>query len=104
MDAAAELGRDPVSEHQVQAEYVDEQADARRDCRTLLARPNSQALTRTGNVHFPCSADHEQDWQLYPVDDPYSCYMCDHTYTSFIFLQFLYFVLAPSFKEKYERI
>ena len=28
-----------------------------------------------GNVHFPCSADHEQDWQPYPVD-PYSCYMC----------------------------
>ena len=21
-----------------------------------------------GNVHFPCSADHEQDWQPYPVD------------------------------------
>ena len=23
---------------------------------------------------FPCSADHEQDWQPYPVD-PYQCYM-----------------------------
>ena len=33
-----------------------------------------------GNIHFPCSADHEQDWQPYPVD-PYSCYTCDHTYT-----------------------
>ena len=32
-----------------------------------------------GNMHFPYSADHEQDWQPYPVD-PYSCYMCDHTY------------------------
>ena len=32
-----------------------------------------------GNIHFPCSADHGQDWQPYPVD-PYSCYMCDHTY------------------------
>ena len=32
-----------------------------------------------GNIQFPCSADHEQDWQPYPVD-PYSCYMCDHTY------------------------
>ena len=29
--------------------------------------------------NFLCSADHEQDWQPYPVD-PYSCYMCDHTY------------------------
>ena len=30
-----------------------------------------------GNINFPCSADHEQDWQPYPVG-PYSCYMCDH--------------------------
>ena len=33
-----------------------------------------------GNVHFPCSADHEQDWQPYPVD-PYSAICDDHTYT-----------------------
>ena len=32
-----------------------------------------------GNIIFSCSADHKQDWQPYPVD-PYSCYMCDHTY------------------------
>ena len=25
-----------------------------------------------GNMYFPCSADHVQDWQPYPVD-PYSC-------------------------------
>ena len=31
-----------------------------------------------GNVHFPWSANHEQDGQLYPVD-PYSCFVCDHT-------------------------
>ena len=35
------------------------------------------------NIHFPCSADHEQDWQPYPVD-PYSYYMCDHTYIASI--------------------
>ena len=29
-----ELGRNPVSKHQIQPEYGDEQADARRDCRT----------------------------------------------------------------------
>ena len=29
-------------------------------------------------LHFPVSADHEQDWQPHPVD-PYSYYMCDHT-------------------------
>ena len=32
-----------------------------------------------GNVHFPCSADHEQDWQPYPVD-PYSAICDDSTY------------------------
>ena len=31
-----------------------------------------------GNIHFPCSADHEQDWQPYPVD-PYSAIRDDHT-------------------------
>ena len=31
-----------------------------------------------GNIIVPRSADHEQDWQPYPVD-PYSCCMCDHT-------------------------
>ena len=36
-----------------------------------------------GNINFPCSADHEQDWQAYPVS-PYSA-ICDdntciHTY------------------------
>ena len=33
-----------------------------------------------GNIHFPCSADHEQHWQPYPVD-PYSAICDDHTYT-----------------------
>ena len=53
MDAAAELGRNPVSKHQIQPEYGDEQADAGRDCRTCLARPNSQARTRTWTFIFP---------------------------------------------------
>ena len=99
MDTAAELGRNPVSKNQIQPEHGDEQADAERDCRTRLARPNSQAstrfslsmemsrLTRDGTaepvsqdqIHFPCSADHVQDWQPYLVD-PYSCSMCDHIY------------------------
>ena len=81
MGAAAELGRNPVSKHQIRPEYGDEQANAGRDCRNRLARPNFQARTRTGEyMNFPCSAEHEQDWQSYPVD-PYSCYiyMCDNT-------------------------
>ena len=52
MDAAAELGRNPVSKHQIHPEYGDEQADAGRDCQTRLARPNSQARTRTGEYSF----------------------------------------------------
>ena len=32
-----------------------------------------------GNIHFPCLADHEQDWQPYRVD-PYSAICDDHTY------------------------
>ena len=52
MDAAAELGRNPVSKHQVQSEYEDEQADAGRDGWTRLARPNSQARTGTGEYSF----------------------------------------------------
>ena len=52
MDAAAELGRNPVSKHPFQPEYEGEQADAGRDCRTRLARPNSQARTETGKYPF----------------------------------------------------
>ena len=33
-----------------------------------------------GNIHFPCSDDHEKDWQPYLVD-PYSTkVMIIHTY------------------------
>ena len=52
MDGAAELGRNPVSKHQIEPECGEEQADAGRDCRTRLARPDSQARTRTGKYSF----------------------------------------------------
>ena len=53
MDAAAELGRNPVvSKHQIQPEYEDEQADAGWDCRVRLARPNSQARTNADREIF----------------------------------------------------
>ena len=52
MDAAAELGRNPVSKHQIQLEYGDEQVDAGRDGRTRLARLNSQARTGTAKYKF----------------------------------------------------
>ena len=31
------------------------------------------------NDHYPCSVDHGQDWQPYPVD-PYSAICDDYTY------------------------
>ena len=52
MNAAAEIGRNPVSKHQIQPECGDEQAGAGRDCRTRLARPNCQARTGTGKYSF----------------------------------------------------
>ena len=52
MDAAAEIGRNPISKHQIQPEYGDEQADAGRDCRNRLARTNSQAGTWTREHSF----------------------------------------------------
>ena len=68
MDAAAELGRNPVvSKHQIQPEYVGKQADAGRNSRIRLARP-LRLEGGQGNIHFPCSADHEQVWQPYLVD------------------------------------
>ena len=45
-----------------------ERADAGRDGRTILARPNLHSRMGTGKFRFPCSADHKQDWQAYPAD------------------------------------
>ena len=42
-----------------------------------------------GNIHFPCSADHEQDWQPSPVD-PYSAIYDDHTYSLICYIGFLF--------------
>ena len=52
MYAAAELGRNPGSRHQIQPEYGDEQAGAGGDSRNRFARPNSQARTGTGKYSF----------------------------------------------------
>ena len=49
---------------------------ARDETTELVSR--DQILRRErgqGNMNFPCSADHEQDWQPYPID-PHSA-LCD---------------------------
>ena len=60
MNAAAKIGRNPVSKHQIQAEYRDEQADAGRDGETkfpgsigdreLLIFPVQLTTSRIGNL------------------------------------------------------
>ena len=67
-----------MSKNQIQPEELsakNEQVDAGRGARMNPSREtiHTQAGTGTGkhNVHFPCSADLEQDRQPYPVD-PYS--------------------------------
>ena len=49
---------------------------------TAEAVSQDQILRRVrgqGYIRFPCSADHEQDWQPNPVDQ-YSVICDDHTY------------------------
>ena len=51
MDAAADIGRNPVSKHQpirVRPSAENEQADAGRDGQILLARSHSRAWKGTG--------------------------------------------------------
>ena len=71
MDAAAELGRNPVSKHQHRLSLSMEMS--RLTTRNGTAEPVSRGQTRRrgkrrqGNIHFPCSADDVQNWQPYPV-------------------------------------
>ena len=41
---AAELGKNPVSKHQIQPEYGDEQAGVRWDCRTRTLPTNAKTV------------------------------------------------------------
>ena len=90
MDAAAEIGRNPVSKHRIQLEYG-EFAGLRGTGRPNPSRETnfSGANEDRGKNIFPCSADHEQDWQPYPVD-PYSAINNDHTCIYFYFYLFTF--------------
>ena len=64
MDAAAELGRNHVSKHYIQPEYVEMNRLTGDGTTEPVSR--DQILRRVRgqeNIHFPCSADHGQDWQ-----------------------------------------
>ena len=102
MDVVAELGRNPVSKHQIQPEYGDEQADAGRNPSREakfsgthgdrgIFFPVQLTTSRIGNltrlIHtllyvmtVPTSSkEHFLLQQPYPVD-PYSAICDDHTH------------------------
>ena len=81
MNDAAELGMNPVSKHQIQPRVWKMSRLARDGTAEPISRDQilRNVVRRQGNINFPCSADHEQDWQPYPVD-PYSAICDDHTY------------------------
>ena len=53
MDAAAELGRNPVSKYQIQPEYGDEQADAGRTAEPISRDQILRHARGQGNIIFP---------------------------------------------------
>ena len=79
MDAAAELGRNLIS---TRSSLSMEMSRLMPDGTAEPVLRDQFLRHKRGQVHinFPCSADHEQDWQPYPVDS-YSCYMRDHIHT-----------------------
>ena len=95
MDATAELGRTP----QVSTKFS-LSMETSRTTQDGTAKPFSrdQIFRRKrgqGKKHFSCSADHEQDWQLYPVD-PYSAESPGHIYTHthiYIYIYIIYISL-----------
>ena len=77
MDAATESGRNSASKHNHHHPYtrfgLSVESDLMRDG-TAEPFSRDQTVRRERgqeNTHFSFSADHEQDWQPYPVD-PYS--------------------------------
>ena len=62
MDTAEELGRNPVSKHQIQPRLTRDGTAEPVSRDQILRRERGQR-----NITFPCLADHEQDWQPYPV-------------------------------------
>ena len=64
--------------------------------------PRDQILRHVwgqGNIYFPCSVDHEQDWQPYPVDPTYTLLhvMTIHPINVYYYLSIFYYVLQCFF-------
>ena len=67
MEATAEIGRNPVSKHQIQPEYG-EGSRLTRDGTTEPVLRDQTLRRERGQEIIPSSADHEQDWRPYPID------------------------------------
>ena len=81
MDAVAELGRNLVGTRfslSIEMSRLTRDGTAEPVSRDQILR---RECGQGNNINFPCSADHEQDWQPYPVD-PYSCYNVMTTHTN----------------------
>ena len=61
--AAAEIGRNPASKHQIQPEYGDDKLTRDGPTEPVSRDQTLRHVRRKGNIIFPCSADDEQDWQ-----------------------------------------
>ena len=59
MDAAVELGRNPVSKHQIQPGYVMSKLTRDGTAKPVSRDRFLRHARGQGNIHFPCSADHE---------------------------------------------
>ena len=62
LDAASELGRNPVRKHQIQPEYGDKQVTLDGTAEPVSRDQTLRRERGQGNINFPFSADHEQKW------------------------------------------
>ena len=77
-----EVNTDISSPDSAFSKSVENESRLTRDGTVYPLREIFQILRREhgeGKEPFPLSADHEQDWQPYPVD-PYDGERADHTY------------------------
>ena len=76
MDAAAELGRNPVFSLSMEMSRLTRGGTAKPVSRDQ----NLRHARGQGNINFPCSADHEQDWQPYRLIYTLLYVLTKHTY------------------------
>ena len=90
-------GRNPVSKHQIQLSMEMTRLTRDGTAEPVSRDPILRYARGQRNIHFSCSADHEQDWLPYPVD-PYSVLYVmtiSHYCCCLLFLTFSVLVANP---------